>query len=323
MGTVMRPFLLGLVGLLTVGACEGKKRGLNQPTASADAAVLPTGGTDGGGADSVAPPSPDSSLDVPPDRPSFPPDAAPTSPDLPVDVPVETAIANFDLLPTYPDASPDLPLPPPDTLPALPDVPADSASSFKNLEIAKTGAGTGTVTSSPPGINCGSTCSADFPTGTVVTLTPIASATSAFTGWTGQWHGTEACTLTIGGNSWASANFAPQYTFLCDPVSPQDPHDSLLTCPVGFGCAPADSLPPASNCVQQSGSGGMYSACLTQDRCALGYSCTRQYCLKYCFSVADCPPSSSCLDFFPTPSYAGTTRVGYCVQYGTAGTDKP
>jgi hypothetical protein len=129
--------------------------------------------------------------------------------------------------------------------------------------------------------------------------------------------------LTISGNSWASADFAPQYTFVCDPVAPQNPRSPLSACPAGFGCAPADSLPPASNCVQQSGGGGMYSTCLTQSNCALGYSCTGQYCMKYCFSVDDCPPSSSCLDFFPTPSYAGATRVGYCVEYGTAVTGGP
>ena len=47
-----------------------------------------------------------------------------------------------------------------------------------NLTVQLTG--TGTVTSSPAGINCGATCSAQFATGTPVTLTaaPTAPATS-------------------------------------------------------------------------------------------------------------------------------------------------
>ncbi|MFM8518273.1 MAG: InlB B-repeat-containing protein, partial [Nevskiaceae bacterium] len=42
------------------------------------------------------------------------------------------------------------------------------------LTVAKAGSGTGTVTSSPAGINCGSTCSASFNAGSIVTLTATA-----------------------------------------------------------------------------------------------------------------------------------------------------
>src|SRR5690606_31556674 len=58
------------------------------------------------------------------------------------------------------------------------------------LTVQKSGAGTGTITSSPSGINCGSTCSASFSSNTTVTLTATAAAitsggSSLFTGWTG------------------------------------------------------------------------------------------------------------------------------------------
>src|SRR5207244_1144346 len=55
--------------------------------------------------------------------------------------------------------------------------PAGTALSVSNftltvpLTVRKTGLLGGTVTSSPAGIACGSTCSADFNSGTVVTLT--------------------------------------------------------------------------------------------------------------------------------------------------------
>src|SRR4029079_13939617 len=44
------------------------------------------------------------------------------------------------------------------------------------LTAAKGGAGAGTVTSSPAGINCGATCAASFNTGSNVTLTAAPAA---------------------------------------------------------------------------------------------------------------------------------------------------
>src|SRR5439155_9622629 len=51
----------------------------------------------------------------------------------------------------------------------------------KTLTLTKVGAGT--VTSSPAGIDCGSTCAHSFTYGTTVTLTATAAAGSSFAGW--------------------------------------------------------------------------------------------------------------------------------------------
>jgi hypothetical protein len=53
-----------------------------------------------------------------------------------------------------------------------------------NLTVTFAGTGSGTVTSSPPGLGCASTCSATFASGTVVTLTAAPNG-STFGGWTG------------------------------------------------------------------------------------------------------------------------------------------
>ncbi|MBI4844423.1 MAG: InlB B-repeat-containing protein, partial [Nitrospirae bacterium] len=55
-----------------------------------------------------------------------------------------------------------------------------------DLDVTRTGTGSGTVTSSPAGINCGAACSADYNPGTVVTLTATPAAGSTFAGWSGN-----------------------------------------------------------------------------------------------------------------------------------------
>jgi hypothetical protein len=65
------------------------------------------------------------------------------------------------------------------------------------VAVQKAGSGTGTVTSSPAGISCGSTCSSQFDALTQITLMAAPAAGSAFTSWTGLCTGTSlTCTFT-------------------------------------------------------------------------------------------------------------------------------
>jgi uncharacterized repeat protein (TIGR03803 family) len=75
--------------------------------------------------------------------------------------------------------------------------------------LAVTDSGSGTVTSSPTGINCGSVCSADFASGTQVSLTASPSQGSAFTGWSGACTGTGGCSVTMNVATNVTATFAP------------------------------------------------------------------------------------------------------------------
>ena len=78
------------------------------------------------------------------------------------------------------------------------------------LTVVRNGSGSGKVTSSPAGINCGATCNATFPAGTAVTLTATpTSAASTFTGWLGNGcTGASTCTKTLAAAGNVSATFA-------------------------------------------------------------------------------------------------------------------
>ena len=75
------------------------------------------------------------------------------------------------------------------------------------LTVTPAGTGSGTVTSSPSGIVCPSTCSANFNSGTVVTLTAAASAGSTFAGWSGACSGTGTCSVTMSAAKAVTATF--------------------------------------------------------------------------------------------------------------------
>src|SRR5204862_7514036 len=75
----------------------------------------------------------------------------------------------------------------------LPPPPGGGASNALTLtsvpslavSVVRAGRGSGTVTSAPAGIDCGSVCSARFATGTSVVLTANPASTSTFAGWRG------------------------------------------------------------------------------------------------------------------------------------------
>jgi len=109
---------------------------------------------------------------------------------------------------------------------AVHTVDAAFALAQQTLTVTTTGNGAGTVTSNPAGINCGATCSAMYPPGTVVTLTATASTgtpatESVFVGWSGACSGTGSCMLTMNSSLSASARFdlKPNIAFVSGVVS--------------------------------------------------------------------------------------------------------
>jgi YVTN family beta-propeller protein len=83
-----------------------------------------------------------------------------------------------------------------------------AAPVMRTLTVAKAGAGAGSITSAPGGIDCGSACSASFADGTSVTLTASAASSSTFSGWSGACTGTGACNVTMDAARSVTATFA-------------------------------------------------------------------------------------------------------------------
>ncbi len=75
------------------------------------------------------------------------------------------------------------------------------------LTVSLAGTGSGTVTSSPAGINCPSACSANFASGQSVTLTASPASGSSFAGWNGACSGAGTCTVTMSSSQAVTATF--------------------------------------------------------------------------------------------------------------------
>ncbi|PZS09268.1 MAG: hypothetical protein DLM64_10855 [Solirubrobacterales bacterium] len=81
------------------------------------------------------------------------------------------------------------------------------------LTVVKAGSGSGTVTSTGPGIACGETCSNDFSDDAQVTLTATPAEGSSFAGFSGGGcSGTETCTVTVEAETSVTATFVASET---------------------------------------------------------------------------------------------------------------
>jgi hypothetical protein len=123
-----------------------------------------------------------------------------------------------------------------------------SASGYSNeacgavggLDVAVAVAGSGTVTSSPAGIACGTDCAESYPSGAIVTLMAVPAPGMQFSGWSGGGcAGTAPCTVTGNGALAVTAAFttvlAPpsvQYTLTVSKSGP----GSVTSAPTGIGC---------------------------------------------------------------------------------------
>ena len=92
-----------------------------------------------------------------------------------------------------------------------------TSSSNLSLTVNKAGNGSGTVSSTPAGINCGSDCFESYAKGTSVTLTATPATGSTFGGWSGGCSGTGKCTII------ANTTLSITATFNTSTASPPSP----------------------------------------------------------------------------------------------------
>ena len=78
-----------------------------------------------------------------------------------------------------------------------------------SVAVARAGGGAGSVVSSPPGIDCGSTCSAVYAKGALLRLTARSEEGSRFAGWAGACAGSAVCILQLSEATSVIANFVP------------------------------------------------------------------------------------------------------------------
>ena len=104
------------------------------------------------------------------------------------------------------------------------------------LSVSRSGSGSGTVTASPAGINCGADCTESYNSGTMVTLTASPAVGSSFTGWSGGGcTGTGSCVVTMDAAKSVTATFTLNtYT--------------LTTSRSGTGTGTVTSSPAGINC---------------------------------------------------------------------------
>ena len=103
------------------------------------------------------------------------------------------------------------------------------------LTVTRAGTGSGTVTSSPAGVSCGSDCVESYADGTAVTLTAVAAAGSAFTGWSGACTGTGTCSLTMSASRAVTATFdvvVPSYGLTVETEG----SGTVTSSPAGIAC---------------------------------------------------------------------------------------
>jgi hypothetical protein len=108
-----------------------------------------------------------------------------------------------------------------------------TATFVQNVTLSVNVTGSGSVASSPTGINCPSTCSASFAGGTQVTLTATPTDGSGFEGWSGACSGFDNCVVTMSSAQSVTATFAQtQYTLNVSVAG----NGTVTSSPTGISC---------------------------------------------------------------------------------------
>jgi len=191
-----------------------------------------------------------------------------------------------------------------------------AASTSFTLTLTKSGTGTGTVASSPPGIACGASCSADFASGTAVSLTATPDPGSTFAGWSGACSGTGACSVTMDAAKSVSANFTASPGLFTLTVAKSGAGTGTVTStPSGISCGTTCSASFASGAVvsltasPDSGStfAGWSGACSGTGACSVTMDAAKSVSANFNFTP---PAELSSITVSPTSVIGGNSSTG-------------
>ena len=119
-----------------------------------------------------------------------------------------------------------------------------TATFVQDVALSVNVTGSGSLTSSPVGINCPSTCSANFAPPTQVTLTATPANGWGFSGWGGACSGVGNCVVTMSAAQSVTATFAQtQYTLNVSVAG----NGTLTSSPVGISCPSVCTMNYASS----------------------------------------------------------------------------
>jgi photosystem II stability/assembly factor-like uncharacterized protein len=188
-----------------------------------------------------------------------------------------------------------------------------SLATAETLSVTLAGTGSGSVTSSPSGITCPSTCSANFNSGTVVTLTAAAAAGSTFAGWSGACSGTGTCSVTMSAAKSVTATFNTAVTtFALSVTLAGTGSGSVTSSPSGITCPSTCSANFNSGTVVKLtavvGSGSTFAG--------WGGACTGTGTCSVTMSAAKAVTAT-----FNSSSGPGVTLTPTSLNFGTVATD--
>ena len=195
------------------------------------------------------------------------------------------------------------------------------------LSVGKTGAGGGTVTSSPAGIDCGPNCSAMFDGGTSVTLSATSDSNSTFNGWTGDGtdngDGTRTVTMSQARSVTATFNANQTVTFTSTAPSTAASADTYTPAAQGGGSGQPVTFGASGACSYSGGTVTMTSigtCTVTADQAGdTGYNAAPQATQvfsvgqgtpNFTFSLASLPAKTYEDAPFSVVSYASTNSTG-------------
>ncbi|MBN1889589.1 MAG: right-handed parallel beta-helix repeat-containing protein [Thermoflexales bacterium] len=129
------------------------------------------------------------------------------------------------------------------------DIVVTSLVPVYTLTVSSIGTGSGAITSTPAGIDCGATCAAGFDSGTVVTLTAKPDDGSSMAAWLGACTGSDACVVTMDAAKLVTAVFSSLSQPMLIVHKDGDGSGSITSEPAGIDCG--------ANCAAAFSQGGL------------------------------------------------------------------